>query len=367
MTAFVAASNSIAADKATAGSGSSPQANYACGGTADQTTINAALAASGTVYLLPGDYHLTGLIDMTDSDLQLIGSGKATRLIMGSAMTTAAVRVSGPAPAGSWGTHQPLVENLSIDGTAASSSGAHGLEITGAVLNGTFRRLWVTNCAGHGVYLHSAAGGERPAYNLLDHLNVQNGSRDGIRVGDDFPAGTYAEHNDVRNCVVTFHTTASTYGLYATGNNNRITDCQFDYLQTGIAVVGGAQNSIKGCTFDRSITNAILLSGQGNHSVTDCMVSDHITSGGALVNPGTGRAVSQINGCSGNTFSGNHFLVTATAPWAYAFGEDSGCGVGSYGPSIYLGNHGGNINANQFSGAAPVTASTNRWVSAGTW
>ncbi len=335
-------------------------ADYTCTGTSDHTTINTAITAlgsqGGTVLLSPGTFNISGSASIPDLPITLLGSGWPTNLVMGSGMTTAALVVNGPTPSGSWGSVKQRVENLRIDGSAvASAAGAHGLEVAGAVLNGVYRELWITNCKGHSIYMHSASGGERPAYNLVDHCNVQNGSRDGIRLGDDFPAGTYAEHNDIRNTVVTFHSTASTFGIYATGNNNRITDCQFDFLQIGVEVAGGAQNTIKGCTFDRMISNCIVLSGQGNHSVTDNFFSDHITSGGALVNPGTNRGVSQINGCSGNTFMGNHFLLTSPAPWAQSFGEDSGCGsTSNYGPSSYIGNHVGNLSATQFSGTPPV-------------
>lgn len=347
--------------------------NYVCDGTADQVEINAALTAlgseGGVVILSNGTFNLSGSVSVPNVDAVLRGMGKATNFVMSSGMATAAIIVNGPTAGGNWGTAQPLVEDLRIDGSATSgaNTGAHGLEVSGAVLNGTYRRLWITNCKGHSVYMHSASGGERPAYNLLDHCNIQTGSRDGVRLGDDFPSGTYAEHNDIRNCVITYHTVTGTYGIYATGNNNRITDCQFDNLQIGVGISGGSQNHVTGCTFDRNIANCLVLSGQGNHTIAHNMFSDHITGAGALVNPGTNRSVSQTNGCSGNAFLANHHLLTSPAPWQYAYGEDSGCGsTANYGPSKYIGNTGGNIAANQFSGTAPIT-SANNWQSGTTW
>lgn len=352
---LVAASNASAAWK--------NGADFICTGTNDHTTINSAInsIAGGSICLSDGTFNLGGSISIPDADIELLGQGKATRLVMGASMNVSALIVNGPRTASVWGTHFQLVADLMIDGSAVpnSNTNAHGLEIYGAVLNGTFRRIWTGYCPGMGIYVHAGNPGERPAYNTFDKCSINNGNRDGIRLGDDpgSPAAGWAEHNEIRSCQISWHAFGS--GIIASGDNNRITDNQIDVALYNVYLNGAKQNTVKGNTCDRPITSAIAMNTGGNHSITDNYIGDHVTySGGNTTNTvNVGRGITQTGSSGGNVIKGNHLTNTSPAAWQYWAGEDAGCGnpaAGFWGQSIYIGNALGNQPATQFQGYAPI-------------
>lgn len=192
--------------------------------------------------------------------------------------------------------------------------------------------------------------GERPAYNRIAWCNIENGQADGIRSGDTYPSGLYAEHNEFLHNSITF---MAGNGIFSTGNNNRIHSNQLDFLDMGVQLVGAENNAVWGNTFDRCATHWAKIDQGGQHTFGFNLLGDRQAGFSA-----GSRGFYVTGSTSGDKFIGNSVLNQFSAGangWDYGWDEDSGVGQsgsGFWGQNVYVGNS-FSWTRNRFNGARP--------------
>lgn len=156
VTGISAASKSLATKVVVASDTAQGQsrADYVCTGTNDQAVINSAISAlgtkGGTVYLTEGTYNISGSINIGNSGVSLIGSGRATVLkITSGSSNIKAVNIDGASANRLQGVY---VARLRIDGNNKT-----GVNNTGVFLDyvndSHLESIWTENISGCGVDL----------------------------------------------------------------------------------------------------------------------------------------------------------------------------------------------------------------------
>jgi hypothetical protein len=135
------------------------KADYVCDGTNDEVQIEAAIAAlpstGGVVALLDGTFNIQSDIDITKSNVSLIGVGKATILKrMYDETGDAAFIVIGNGSTSYEGIH---ISQLMVDGNNGSYSyiSNQGIQITANADRTSITNIWVYNTQRHAIWVKS--------------------------------------------------------------------------------------------------------------------------------------------------------------------------------------------------------------------
>ncbi len=316
-TIVVAASNSSAKGKA--------QADYVATGTNDDVTIESAIAAlpatGGSVVLLDGTYNIGNAagdgIDITKSNVSIIGSGKATILKrQGDTATNdgviAATSVS-----------RIAIADLAIDGTKATYTGTQnrGIYFSSAVTNSQIRNTYIHDNDGTGIYVDSSSNNNT----FKDNDLQSNGEYGGIVIvssNSNIISGNNLQSN-------------TTYGIWLVAStNNTVTGNNVQSnTGTGIEMFNGANNNIvTGNTLQSNTQIGISIDTANNNSITGNKLYDNTGSGSnssivlatadanTIANnditdtAGTGYAINISNSASDNNYvTGNRYSGTGAA------------------------------------------------------
>jgi hypothetical protein len=252
---LVAASTAPAAVKAVA--------EYTCDGTADQTEINAALAAvasagGGLVQLTPGTFNLSATVTPTHGNTILAGSGWSTILKVNNATNIYAITFT---PPGSTWFQGAVLRDFKVECNGANQTTA------GGGING-FGAVWCK----------------------LDHLWIHQPWENGIWLHQD-NLGGFGHHNEVVNCFFE-------HGDQSNGGNGRalrLEDSDENYVHANTSQDCGSPSLSNPCHF-------LDLAGL-NHFVNNSFVVGY----GAGIRLGGAHST-----CIGNTTDGckgHHFFI----------------------------------------------------------
>ncbi|MFC1658221.1 NosD domain-containing protein [Candidatus Omnitrophota bacterium] len=171
------------------------RADYICDGTDDEATIETAIsdlpATGGTVLLLEGTYNIGGTssdnIDITKSNVSLVGSGRSTILkVVASSGTVSAITVGDGGTATVTGV---TIANLQIDGNKSSATGNHGIVFNRHVTQSRIQNTWVHDCDSVGIFLTEEYDETTTNSNVVFNNDVRNNTDEGIYF--------YAVHNSL--------------------------------------------------------------------------------------------------------------------------------------------------------------------------
>jgi parallel beta-helix repeat protein len=269
-----------------ASSTSMSTADFYCDGTADQTEINAAIKyvvalGGGTVQLSEGTFNLSGVIDLSFSNLRLTGMGNGTKLsgsginaygALGSNITN--VIVSNLAMIGIGVlfryTDNPLVNGCTfmspdqtgiyffecndaraidnmVDGElSAVPSTFYGIWVQNVnrctIANNTVKRIRITNSASSGIYFNTVTGGVISSNSIFDSSVASDNNCYGIYLTNSsyiIVSGNRVEQ--IKNS----STTSMAYGIYInSGTSNSVTNCYIYNCGTDTGIT-----NTNGCLF----------------------------------------------------------------------------------------------------------------------
>ena len=248
---------------AAADSEDADRADFYCDGTADQVTINRAIASlpetGGRVLLLEGSYLLDcyatepdaagrlSLITVTGDNVTISGQGRSTRL-----MLTDGAAESGDISLLSVSGSGFLASAFVLDGNDQNNSGAAvtGLELTDYAADACLSRILVQNCAESGVSSNSGDA------SLLDCAAQDCGT--GFVLGG---------RSQVRFCRLN----GNGHGIYIDGGQHLISGCSlFDNLESGVSGQDGQRCRVS----DNSIWGQPL--GISLRACSDCWITGNL-------------------------------------------------------------------------------------------
>jgi len=229
---------------------SKDQADYVCDGTADQTEINAAIAAlpatGGRVLLLDGTYITSSDIVPT-SNTSIVGQGFST--IIKPANSSTHNIFSGT------NLSNILLKDFRIEGNKSNLTYQDDADLQNGILcnewyNSVLNNLLILNCIGNGLRIKTQDGTDSSKLlhnqisNVISRLNNVNGCS----------IETYAEYMNFGNCSFSNNTQ---YGVYINSANNIFSNCTV------------IQNSKSGVFVDTSAktTNNMFFGNQINHNL----------------------------------------------------------------------------------------------------
>lgn len=314
---IIAASNSSTRDK--------NLATAVCTGTADQTVFNT-YVNSGPVYFAPGDYYLSGPINITVENPYLVGGGWNSRLRLTAANNGYAI-VTAPPGNGVRGTFA----EFSIDCNGANQTAGGGIHALGAVQS-VFSHIWITNAYDNAFWLDSFLGSG---------------------------AGAFGHHNRLYGCLfdrtLTFN--GAGIGLLIQGSDENEINCEFQYLggngtptyaardlaglnkfrgsvfvggrnnMGGIEIRNGKRSMIQGCMFDGVSGDNVFLASTARNVITGnyfTSIADQATVNNTYV------GVHFEFGAVSNIFAHNIMDSSSTATKSRsAIREDNSGGTGS--------------------------------------
>jgi parallel beta-helix repeat protein len=305
-TKIVAASNSSQAVK--------DSADYVATGTADQTTINAALTAAsgGVVYLAEGTYAVSASISVPNNTT-LAGSGAGTLIFMPNGQNTS---------------YNLITNTDTITGTRVT--------IRDMCLDGNMANQ--TNGNTNGIYLNGMGGGTGPTARegaRISGLIVKN-----MRQQATTSAGVYLTASTGNTITGNTFQGNGEYGVYLGGaaNSNTINNNIFQNNGRGIAVGTSYYNTVSGNVFRGNSTWVVILSG----------------------NLGTGGS----NAVTGNTIQGGQYGIALSGnPTNDTVTGNNISGVTSYG--IYVSATGANISGNKIHDSGNTMANNGLYFLAG--
>ncbi len=275
-TIVVAASNSL-----------NPElADYRADGTADEVTIETALAAlpssGGTVYLMEGTYNIDADIDLAQYD-RLVGAGDGTILLL-TASRVSAVNVIDL-------DDDNYVANLKVDGNKTNQTDSVELNgIRGLVGrdNNTIENVTIINVEDYGIRL---TGG----FNNINAANIQD---------TDGPAVEFfgsANNSLISNSYVEADGNSASAGVVANGDRISITNNNVIGYNNSITT-SGLGNTVIGNTVSESEQWGIYLSGQDS-TISGNTVSNNVADSGIYIGSAATRntvSANTVNGAGGS-------------------------------------------------------------------
>ena len=267
------------------------KADYVCGASDCDTTIESAISAlptdGGVVYLLEGLYIVgSDGIDITKSNVSIIGAGRATILQRGwdAASNDGVITVGDGGTAVSGVT----IADLSIDGVKATYIGTEniGIYFNQSVTYSTIRNTFLHDNDGPGIYLTVST----TTNNLIEGNDVRDNDFLAIYL-DSSSNNTVAGNNVEGN---------SSFGIYLfTSSNNTVTGNNVEGGSFGIYLDSSSNNNtVAGNSVEGSSSYGIYLITSSNNTVTGNNVEGNGTYGIFL-------NVSSNNTVAGNNVEGN--------------------------------------------------------------
>jgi parallel beta-helix repeat protein len=296
------------------------RADYVCDGTDDDVTIEQAIAAlplgGGTVLLLEGTYNIGGTssegIDITKSNVSLIGSGRSTILkVVASSGSVSAITVG---DGGTTAVEGVVITYLQIDGNEASASSNTGIHFSRKVSKSQIRNNWIHDCYFAGIHLNCGADGPD---NNINNLILYNDVRD----NDGFGIALY---NGESNIVSGNYCGSNVWdGIKLTWTGSRNNVISNNILQSnadrGIDIVNGGNNVVLGNITLSNGEDGILIS-SSNNTITGNIVWN---------NGGTDEMHGIRLGGSNNIVSSNRIYDSDN-------GTNTTYGIYSWGTDAYL-------------------------------
>lgn len=207
--------------------------DYICNGSADgvgdQKEINDAIAevgaahpvsgrGGGAVYLLEGTYEITGPINISQSRVSLIGSGKGTVLKVKSGSNFNLINVNNVQGA--------LISQLGLDGD--SKSGVKGIYCS-SVTYSKIHKVWIENMNDTGVYMYTSSDNIISDNYIKGNgtgINIQGGSLRNIILENNVLDNDYDGINCLSSYSVVSHNNIqgnNTDGIYIVGSSVSVT------------------------------------------------------------------------------------------------------------------------------------------------
>ncbi|MFC1658225.1 NosD domain-containing protein [Candidatus Omnitrophota bacterium] len=277
-TLIVAASDSLDDTRA--------DASYVCDGTDDDATIESAIAAlsagGGTVLLLEGTYSIGDTagdgIDITKSNVSLVGSGRSTLLQRAGNNTDVD---DGVITVGNGGTTVTgvTIADLSIDGVKATYNDRENLGIyfNQDVHQSRIQNTWVYDCFGDGIFL-GGADGEENTNNLIQGNHIYDNAFSTWVAGITLYKSTY--NVIVDNILWNNYSWANIYLGYDAHNNIVAgNNMERGGAYGSIFLVGADYNTVTGNSIEGSIGRGIRLGAAGVNAGSN----NNIIAGNAII------------------------------------------------------------------------------------
>ena len=273
-------------------------ADYTCDGSSDQTTINEAITAlgsiGGVVQLTEGTFSLSGSIQM-ENNVMLQGYGKKTILSIDSDGNYEAIE---NADQDGTGNSNLMVRNLVIEGNSASRTG--NLDGIGFF---NVDKFWIYN------------------------VTFQNLERDGLVLGTG--GGLACNDGYIARCKFS---ACTQYGIHGTSTVNvTITDNQFLTCDRGISLAGTGPYQVMGNEFDACVSYGVLV-----------YASDHTVISGNIFNgSATCHAIYVYHDAASEM---DHCAITANAIRSCLYGIEAAnlkyCQIGGNNISLVTNGYG---------------------------
>ncbi len=304
------------------------RADYVCNGSNDEATIEAAIAAlpsgGGTIKLLDGTYTIESDIDITKSNVSLIGSGKSTILERN---WDAASYPEGPViiigDGGTTAVSGVVVSSLAIDGQDDTYSGTEniGIGFYFDVSQTKIENNWIYDCDGQGINVYGATGGNENLYIHILGNDIRNNDWGGIKfigstysvIANNIIENNYvsaiqldngASYNTVTGNVTSNHDFG--YGVYLTLSShcNAIAGNVFYEDYSAIYVSNSDYNTFSGNIISDTDQDGIYITGADYNVLT----------GNSIYNSGSHSVT--VNASDFNLLSSNSIYDTAGSTYA---------------------------------------------------
>ena len=227
------------------------KADYVADGTNDEAEIEAAINAlpsgGGVVYLLEGTYNIGTTIDIAKSNVSLIGSGKATKLLLGANVDVIVVG-DGTNPY-----EGIVISNLQIDGNRGSLAADNCIEFNQNISKSRIENNWITGCESWAINLVGSSGKENN-YILIKGNDIRNSFNFGaIRFA--YTGNSIVSENNIQDNY------DGMWLEYDSGTKNNIVSGNNFYSnnRNGI-LINGWYNVVTGNTFDSNGGMGISIS-----------------------------------------------------------------------------------------------------------
>ncbi len=303
------------------------RADYVCSGSSDEVTIESAIAAlpsgGGTVLLLEGTYTIgdvaSGGVDITKSNVSIIGSGKSTILERGWSSSTTASSLIKIGDAGTTAVSGVVIASLAIDGQKATHTGTgnYGIWASYKVTQSRIQNNWVYDCDAVALYLAGASGVNLNSHILVDSNVFWDNDTYGCMLtytNDSVFSNNITYSNTSSGCVIS----SSHYNIFC--GNASISDGRGYYLLNsdyniitgnsatgatsyGVYGSGSEYNTITSNNFYNNTRHIYLTSSSNYNTVSANKL--HLTSGSSY------NALTIGSSSSGNIVSFNDITDTA--------------------------------------------------------
>jgi parallel beta-helix repeat protein len=303
--------------------------DYLCGGTADQTEINAAITAlpatGGEVVILDGTYNITASIHIPKDNVSIRGSGNATTL---KRMYNSTNTGSGPTARGLINLNEKSgckIQGLQIDGNKATCTSSYNYGIylssssdntvTGNICNNNSNGIYLSSSSNNtvtgntcnnnssGIYLYSSSNNTvtgNTCNNNSNSIYLYSSSNNTVtgNTCNNNSSGIYL-YSSSNNTVTGNTCNNNSYGIrLSSSSNNTVTGNTCNNNSSGIYLYSSSNNTVTGNTCIRGIgtpedyatdQHTILLSGIGNDY--NLIASNNCMGKAPVVEGGTGNTV----------------------------------------------------------------------------
>ena len=304
--------------------------DYLCDGTADQTEINAAIAAlpagGGEITILDGTYNITAKINLNKNNVTISGNGNSTILkrMYNSGSAEGVITLTSA--------NYCKIKDLQIDGTKAiyTSYNNYGILLSACNYNTVTGNTCKSNT--NGIFLNSSSSTNTITGNTCNSntngifLNSSNNNNTvtGNTCNSNTTAGIQLSSSSNNTVTGNICNSNTSYGIVtSSSNNNTVTGNTCNDNNYGILLGASNYNTVTGNTSNNNNRGIYLSSGSNNNTVTG---NTCIRGTGLPANYTTGQETIMLQGTHNN-----YNLIAINNCMGKAVSVEGGTGNSVYG------------------------------------